>query len=81
MPAEIGQMASLQLLNLSYQRGSLQNGVHLKFSGPIPQHITRLNKLAELHLQNNDFSGALPPQIWRMESLELIFAQNNRLQA
>ena len=73
MPSQVGELGSLRLLNLSNQRGTV------RFSGAIPDDITLLNGLTDLHLQRNQFSAALPPQIWRMQSLETLFAQGNQL--
>lgn len=73
MPEEIGDMASLRLLNLSHQRGLT------RLQGSLPNQITRLNELTGLYIQHNQFAGALPAEIWRLSSLEFLEAHANEL--
>ena len=68
-PSQVGDMVALTFLNLSHQEGVR------RFDGSLPSQLTLLNRLAELHLENNQFEGALPDRIWRMESLEALNAQ------
>lgn len=66
-------MAALRMLNLSHQRGLT------RLQGTLPDHITRLNELTGIYIQQNQFTGALPLEIWRLTSLEFLQAQGNEL--
>ena len=64
LPAEIGDLSALRVLNL----------VGNKLSGPLPAEIGRLQALTKLDLSGNRFSGPIPEEvghIWYLERLRL----------
>ena len=64
LPAEIGDLSALRVLNL----------VSNKLSGPLPAELGQLQALTKLDLSGNRFSGPIPYElghIWYLERLRL----------
>ncbi|HVN76139.1 MAG TPA: fibronectin type III domain-containing protein [Thermoanaerobaculaceae bacterium] len=69
LPATLGNMASLQELDLS------SNGL----TGPIPAELGGLVSLTSLRLGGNDLTGALPPELSTLARLQTLDLSANRL--
>jgi Leucine-rich repeat (LRR) protein len=69
IPAEIGNLTSLQYIDL----GSNQ------LSGSIPTEIGNLTLLTDLGLYYNQLTGALPTQIGNLAALKNLYLNNNLL--
>ncbi|MBL7994178.1 fibronectin type III domain-containing protein [bacterium] len=77
MPAAIGNLDSLESLDLSYN----------KLNGTIPDQITNLKALSHLNLYGQTYvdyqigglTGSIPVNIGQMTSLELLYLQGNKL--
>ena len=67
VPPEIGQLSSLEILNLIFNDLS-----------SLPPEIGQLNSLKELFLNYNDLSS-LPPEIGQLSSLEILRVNSNDL--
>lgn len=92
IPPELGNLASLRLLNLSVNSISgaippeLGNLVSLEWlslvvndlSGPIPPELGSLTSLRTLHLGRNDLSG-IPPELGNLASLTTLNLRMNQL--
>ncbi len=68
IPAEIGQMSNLEILDLAYN-----NLTH------IPPEIGNLTNLQVLDLRVNDFLSSLPPEIGQLRNLRKLYLFQNRL--
>ena len=93
IPAELGDLANLQLLNLSYNDlsgnmtpdlGGLANLQYLNLSynqltGSIPPELGSLVNLGSLYLQVNQLSGAIPPELGDLVSLGSLHLGSNQL--
>ncbi len=69
IPAEIGQLASLEYLDLSRNR----------LTGTIPAELGQLASLTYLSLPDNQLSGRIPSQLGRLASLTRPVLGDNRL--
>ena len=69
IPSELGDLASLQLLNLRNN----------DLVGPIPPELGNLASLETLWLYNNALSGLIPPELGNLASLESLSLSNNAL--
>ena len=70
LPLELGGLAELKRLNLSYNR----------LSGNIPPELTgSLTKLERLDLSANRLSGSVPPELGGLAKLEYLTLRRNRL--
>ena len=69
LPAELGNLANLRVLNLS--------GTGL--SGEIPRELGSLTNLVELWLWGNELSGEIPPELGNLASLESLALSANNL--
>jgi Leucine-rich repeat (LRR) protein len=69
LPANVGSLKSLKLMDISNNR----------FSGPIPEDIGNLRSLQNLSLAGNNFSGPLPDSIDRLMSLQSLDVSGNAL--
>ena len=68
-PAELGGIASLQVLDLRSNR----------LSGPIPSELGDLTNLWGLALGGNHLSGPIPPELSSLTNLRLLNVSYNRL--
>ncbi|KAK6921905.1 Leucine-rich repeat [Dillenia turbinata] len=69
IPPSLGQLHSLQVLDLSYN----------SFSGEIPQELGELSNLTVLLLNNNQLSGQIPPGLANDKSLSVFNKSFNNL--
>ncbi|CAN1298264.1 Probable inactive leucine-rich repeat receptor-like protein kinase At3g03770 [Linum perenne] len=93
LPSTIGQLSSLEILNLSsnYLSGvlpmefsslkNLQTLIldHNQFTGVVPDWLTSLSALAVLSLKNNSFDGFLPNTVSKLENVRILSVANNHL--
>ncbi|KAF5732071.1 Leucine-rich receptor-like protein kinase family protein putative isoform 1 [Tripterygium wilfordii] len=70
IPAEIGQLKYLHVLDLSNNN----------FSGNIPDQISNLTNLEKLDLSGNDLSGVIPASLKGLHFLSSFSVANNSLQ-
>ncbi|MXW05837.1 MAG: hypothetical protein F4Z81_12345, partial [Gemmatimonadetes bacterium] len=69
IPAEIGNLAKLERLGLSYNQ----------LSGEIPAEIGNLAKLERLVLSHNQLSGEIPAEIGNLTAIEFLVLSSNQL--
>ncbi len=69
MPAELGNLANLQVLDLSFNQ----------LSGEIPPELGNLASLEDLHLARNQLSGEIPPDLGRLANLVWLALGENQL--
>ena len=69
IPAELGNLTSLRVLNL--------NGN--KLSGEIPAELGNLTNLQSLYLDENQLSGEIPPELGNISDLEWLYLSRNQL--
>ena len=69
IPAELGDLASLELLYLHRN----------KLSGEIPAELGNLTNLLDLHLDRNTLSGKIPAQLGNLANLEFLYLNENML--
>ncbi|CAA6654536.1 unnamed protein product [Spirodela intermedia] len=67
---DIGQLADLQLLDLSY---------NINLTGRIPSSIGNLQKLETLSLPGCNFGGSIPTEIGNMQKLKFLALNSNNL--
>lgn len=93
IPASIGKLSSLEVLNVSFNQLSgeipteLCNATSLKtielfmngLTGSIPSQINKLNKLEFLSLYNNLISGAIPSELYQITTLKVLQLNSNQL--
>ena len=70
IPASIGNLSSLEVLNLSGSR----------LEGVIPSEIGNLQKLTELYLSGNSLSGSIPASICTLANLTTLKLNINQLE-
>lgn len=71
-PAEIGNLSSLEVLELAYNRKFLPS--------PIPENFTRLKKLKEFWMVGSNLIGEIPERIGDMAPLEVLDLSVNNLE-
>ena len=69
IPAELGNLASLQYLALNDNN----------LSGAIPTQLGNLANLTELYLDGNDLSGSIPAELGNLASLQYLYLEDNAL--
>ena len=69
IPPELGNLASLSVLNLSKNR----------LRGSIPPELGNLTNLTDLSLIGNQLTGPIPPELGNLTSLEWLFIKDNQL--
>ncbi|XP_038904377.1 receptor-like protein 6 [Benincasa hispida] len=69
IPAQIGELKALYLLNLS----------HNFLSGEIPSSIGNLSQLGSLDLSSNSLTGTIPSELARLSFLSVLNLSNNLL--
>lgn len=69
IPAELGQLDSLQVLDLSYN----------DLTGEIPPELGQLASLQVLDLSHNDLTGEIPPEVVQLAGLRSLNLSHNRL--
>ncbi len=69
LPAEIGQLAGLEVLQLDGNQ----------LSGSIPSEVGTLSDLRFLRLRGNQLSGEIPAALGDLNILEILFLDNNQL--
>ena len=69
MPPELGNLSSLEYINLYGNR----------LSGEIPAELGRLTDLEQLWLEGNQLSGEIPGELGNLSSLEYMTLSGNRL--
>ena len=93
IPAELGNLANLELLELEDNRltgeipaelGNLANLRYLdlwqnQLSGEIPAELDNLANLRGLGLGRNQLSGEIPAELGNLANLEALFLEDNRL--
>ncbi len=67
LPASIGNLTALQILNLSNN----------ELNGNLPAEVWNLNNLKELDISNNTFSGNLLSYVGNLNSLEILDLSSN----
>jgi Leucine-rich repeat (LRR) protein len=67
LPASVGDLTALQMLNLSFN----------KLTGLIPIEVWNLTNLTELDLSRNTFSGNIPSAIENLTALEILYLNSN----
>ena len=82
LPAAIGQLTRLQVLDLSGGRGHSDEDAILSdsdypicwgyLSGPIPPELGNLRRLQLLNLACNGLTGSLPPELGQLANLETL---------
>ena len=93
IPSELGNLASLQELNLDYNELSGEIPVELgnlaslkrlvlntnQLTGPIPSELGALASLQYLYLSYNELSGEIPSELGDLSSLEILTLDGNQL--
>ena len=93
IPAELGSLTSLEVLDLSTNQltgkipaelGNLTNLTHLYLSGnpltgAIPAELGNLTNLTHLYLDGNQLTGAIPAELGYLTNVEVLYLQRNQL--
>ena len=93
IPAEIGDLTGLTVLNLNRNQlsgtipAAIGNLIKLTYcvlgenqlTGSIPPELFNMVNLEQLYLNNNHFSGAIPPGIGNLTHLSVLNAESNQL--
>ena len=69
LPPELGNLSSLQWLNLGGNQ----------LSGEIPPELGNLSSLQWLYLSDNRFSGGVPPELGNLKDLYSLYLDRNQL--
>ena len=68
LPAELGNLADLEVLDLGDNQ----------LSGELPRELGNLANLRQLRLGNNQLSGELPSEFGNLSNLESLYLHNNQ---
>ena len=93
IPAELGNLGSLMILDLGYndlsgripsELGNLANLTALRLwmndlSGSIPPELSALDNLHYLILSRNSFTGPIPPELGGLDNLKGLYLGDNAL--
>ena len=69
IPAELGSLAKLELLNL----------YHNQLNGEIPVELGNLAELKHLNIDNNQLNGEIPVELGNLSRLESLYLADNQL--
>ena len=69
IPAELGSLAKLELLNL----------YHNQLNGGIPAELGNLAELKHLNIDNNQLNGEIPAELGNLSQLESLYLADNQL--
>ena len=80
IPAALGDLALLQMLNLGYRWDpAAEQLFDNALTGPIPPALGRLTSLRSLDLSGNDLTGPIPSELGNLVNLEYLQLRGNAL--
>ena len=80
LPAALGNLSSLQLLDLGRRWDSTSAQYFSNaLTGPIPRELGGLTNLRSLSLWGNKLAGAIPPELGNLVNLDVLYLNGNAL--